>query len=163
MGKIEKDLAREFMREGHSFDDLEVINVYDNGDFVTFFVVSRFKVEHHSEFLDDDELMKITIDGSSQLAGNPIGQVEFDAICEVEYEVMYTDLNSDEFFFEPIHQVKETALNVVEVRPSDDNIDNVKLKEYLNEHQEHTQRLSEKVKQNLTINSFRPFGLEEYM
>lgn len=157
MSSIEKDLAKEFMNESLPIEESELSSLEDHGDFVTFTVNSKFSK------LDFEKSLTTSYEHFKQNSPAP-ARIKLNVIYQLTYDVSFTDLNSEEFYYEPIDQIKNVKCQIIKITTSHEHIDNVKLKEHFMNSKEFINELIEHAySEGLTIDQFRPFALEQYM
>lgn len=157
MNSFENDLANEFMSESVPIEESELINVTDYDDFITFTLVSQFQLLNvEKSFLDEFLLNK------DYFNKNP--ETRISIIYQLTYDISFTDLNTEELYFEPIDTIKNVNCKIFNITSNDDSDDTIKLKEYLFTSEDFSNQLINKtLDEELTITQFRPFALEQYM
>lgn len=157
MNSFENDLANEFMSESVPIEESELINVTDYDDFITFTLVSQFQLLNvEKSFLDEFLLNK------DYFNKNP--ETRISIIYQLTYDISFTDLNTEELYFEPIDTIKNVNCKIFNITSNDDSDDIIKLKEYLFTSEDFSNQLINKtLDEELTITQFRPFALEQYM
>jgi len=164
LSNLKEDLIKEFMSESNPIENSEVINVSDNdSDSVTFEVISRFQLNDQSDFFEEQFLAKLAENNYFNKNSLELISIHFDVTCEVKYEIMFTDLDDEEFYFKPFSDIKEHDFIVTNVKCKNEHINNEKLKEYLNEKNDTQHELHDKIHEELFIGNFNPFALEKYM
>ena len=156
MSSIEKDLAKEFMNESLPIEESELSSLEDHGDFVTFTVNSKFSKLDFEKSLTSYEHFKQNNQAPAR--------IKLNVIYQLTYDVSFTDLNSEELYYEPIDQIKNVKCQIIKITTSNEHIDNVKLKEHFMNSKEFINELIEHAySEGLTIDRFKPFALEQYM
>ena len=157
MNSFESDLANEFMSESVPIEESELISVNDYDDFITFTLVSQFQLLNvEKSFLDEFLLNK---DYFNQ---NP--ETRISIIYQLTYDISFTDLNTEELYFEPIDTIKNVNCKIFNITSNDNSNEIMKLREYLFESKDFVDQLIDKtLSEELFIDRFRPFALEQYM
>lgn len=157
MNSFKQDLVKEFINESLPIEESELISVNDYDDFITFTTVSQFQLLNvEKSFLDEFLLNK---DYFNQNLSTKIN-----IIYQLTYDISFTDLNTEEFYFEPIDTIKNIDCKILNIISNDDSDDTIKLKEHLFASQDFINQLIDKtLNEELFIDQFRPFALEQYM
>ena len=124
MNSFKQDLAKEFINESVPIEESELISVNDYDDFITFTLVSQFQLLNvEKSFLDEFLLNK---DYFNQ---NPKTRISI--IYQLTYDISFTDLNTEELYFEPIDTIKNVNCKIFNITSNDDSNEIMKLREYL--------------------------------
>lgn len=159
MNSFKQELANEFMNESVPIEELELISVNDHDDFITFTTVSQFQLLNVEKSFFEKVLSN---EHKDYFNNHP--SIKFNIIYQMTYDVSFTDLNTEEFYYEPIDTIKNIKCKIFNITINDDHDDTIKLREYLFTSEDFINQLINKtLEEKLTIDQFRPFALEQYM
>lgn len=159
MDNFEQNLAKEFMTESVPIEESELISINNHGDFITFTTASQFQLLN----IEKSFFEKVLSDEYKNYFKNHLS-IKFNITYQLIYDVSFTDLNTEEFYFEPIDIIKNIKCKIFNITTNDDSDDTIKLKEYLFTSEDFSNQLINKtLDEELIITQFRPFALEQYM